>query len=81
MDNVHDLNDARRIKNIKKGIIVFEAQLSDLKKATALLAKYSEYRFFSITCHDLFQKQKEIAHELLKLRIRLEKYKEPLKNE
>jgi len=80
-DNVYDLNDARRIKNIHRGILVFEAQLSDLKKATNLMSKHSEYRFFSIMCHELVGKQKEIAQELLKLRVRLDKYKSSLNKE
>lgn len=80
-DNVVELNDYRRIKNIQKGIAVFEIQLSDLKKATTLLAKHAEYRFFSIACHELVGKQKEIAQELLKLRVRLDKYKAALNKE
>lgn len=80
-DNVYDINDARRIKNIEKGIKLFEIQLSDLKKATTLLAKHSEYRFFSIMCHELVAKQKEIAQELLKLRVRLDKYKTSINKE
>lgn len=80
-DNVFDINDARRIKNIQKGIVLFEQQLSDLKKATTLMAKHSEYRFFSIVCHELVGKQKEIAQELLKLRVRLDKYKNRDANE
>ena len=81
MDNIYDLNDMRRIKNIEKGIVLFELQLADLKKATTLLAKHSEYRFFSIMCHELVGKQKEIAQELLKLRVRLDKYKMSLNKE
>lgn len=81
MPNVSDLNDYRRVKNIQKGIVHFEVQLSDLKKATTILAKHSEYRFFSIACHELVAKQKEIAQELLKLRVRLDKYKSSLNKE
>ena len=79
--NVYDLNDVRRIKNIQKGIIHFESQLSDLKKATTILAKHSEYRFFSVMCHELVGKQKELAQELLKLRVRLDKYKASVNKE
>ena len=81
MPNISDLNDYRRIKNIQKGIVLFEIQLSDLKKATTLLAKHSEFRFFSIACHELVGKQKEIAQELLKLRVRLDKFKASLNKE
>lgn len=80
-DNVFDINDARRIKNIEKGIVLFEQQLADLKKATTLMAKHSEFRFFSIVCHELVGKQKELAQELLKLRVRLDKYKAALNKE
>lgn len=80
-ENVFELNDARRVRNIQRAIGDFEKQLSDLKKATAILAKHSEYRFFSIMCHELSGKQKEVAQELLKLRVRLDKYKESLKKE
>lgn len=80
-DNVYDINDMRRVKNIQKGILLFEQQLSDLKKATALLAKHAEYRFFSIACHELVGKQKEVAQELLKLRVRLDRYKASINKE
>ena len=79
IDNVLDINDARLIKNILRDIKVFESQLSDLKKATMILAKHTESqysdRFYNIMCHELVGKQKEVAQELLKLRVRLDKYK------
>lgn len=84
-NNVHDINDMRRIKGIEKGIESFEAQLSDLKKATTLMSKHTQSvysdRFYNIVCHELVAKQKQVAQELLKLRVRLDKCKSPMKEE
>ena len=75
MDNITDLNKMRRIRNMEKGIKLMEEQLKDLKAATKLLQKHVEYRFFSIACHEMVDKQKEISRDLLHLRIRYDKYK------
>lgn len=76
MENIIELNSMRRIRNMEKAVKIFEKQLADLKKATLLLAEHAEFRFFSITCHELVAEQKKIANELLKLRIRLQRVKE-----
>ena len=75
MENITDINKMRRIRNMEKGIKLMEEQLKDLKAATKLLQKHVEYRFFSIACHEMVAKQKEIARDLLQLRVRLDKYK------
>ena len=75
MSNITDINKMRRIRNMEKGISIMEEQLRDLKAATKLLQKHAEYRFFSIACHDMVAKQRDIARDLLQLRVRLDKYK------
>lgn len=79
-ENVYELNDIRRIRNMEKAVKIFERQLADLKKATLLLAEHADFRFFSIACHEMVAEQKKIASELLKLRIRLQKYKDKYEN-
>jgi len=81
MDNVSDLNDMRRIRNMEKAIVIYEKQILDLKTAKALLEPHVAFRFFSITCHALTEQQKETATELIKLRIRLDRAKNPAKFE
>lgn len=81
MDNVHDLNSMRRIKNLSRDIKTYEIQLADLKKSTTILDKHREFYFFSVTCHAMIEEQKKIAAELLRLRMRLDKAKNPSKYE
>ena len=81
MDNVHELNDIRRIRNMQKAIVIYEKQLADLKKVTTILSEHREFLFFSITVHALITEQKKIAAELIRLRLRLDKAKNPSKYE
>jgi hypothetical protein len=81
MDNISDLNSMRRIKNLCRDINTYEIQLADLKKSTTILQKHREFYFFSITCHAMIEEQKKIAAELLRLRFRLDKAKNPKKYE
>jgi predicted nucleic acid-binding Zn-ribbon protein len=80
-DNVFDLNDMRRIKGIEKAIKQFEKQIADIKQAKKILAAHTEYRFFSIMCHELTREQKELNNELMKLHMRLKRYKNPQQRE
>lgn len=75
IEPVTDLNDIRRIKNIEKQLKIYEKQLADLKKATTVLEGHREYLFFSITCSAMFEEQKKIATELIRLRVRLDRAK------
>lgn len=82
LDNkISDINDVRRLRNMEKTILMFERQLADLKKIKTILQKHVDFRFFSILCHDVIAKQKELAQELLKLRVRLDKYKSKNKDQ
>jgi hypothetical protein len=81
MDNVADLNDMRRVRNMEKAVKIYEKQLADLKKSTAILDPHREFLFFSITVHSMREEQKKIAAELLRLRLRLDKAKNPNKYE
>lgn len=74
-DNVFDINDMRRIRNMEKAVSIYEKQLSDLKKCAKLLQDHREFLFFSMTYHAIMEEQKKVAGELLKLRIRLDKVK------
>lgn len=76
-DNVFELNDMRRIRNMEKAVKIYEKQLADLKKATTILEPHRDFRFFSITCHAMVQEQRNIAAELLRLRVRLDRAKHP----
>jgi hypothetical protein len=76
-DNVTDLNDIRRLRNMEKGIAKYEKQLADLKKAHKVLEPHIDFRFFSITCHALREEQRTIAGELLRLKLRMDKIKYP----
>lgn len=81
MDNVVELNDMRRIRNMEKAVKMFEKQLADLKKAYVTLSPHTDFLFFSITCHAMREEQKKIATELLRLKLRLDKAKNPAKYE
>ncbi len=74
-NNVVDLNDMRRVKGIERAIVQFEKQIADIKAAKAILVRHTEYRFFSIMCHELMGEQRNLTQELLKLRMRLARYK------
>lgn len=80
-ENIVDINSVRRVRNMEKAVKVFENQLAALKKSTQLLAEHKDFRFFSITCHELAAETKKIAEDLIKLRIRLHKAKEQLQKE
>ena len=80
-DNVFDLNDMRRIKGIERAIKQFERQIADIKAAKKILAAHTEYRFFSIMCHELTREQKELNQELMKLHMRLKRYRNPQQEE
>lgn len=80
-DNVFELNDMRRIRGIERAIKQFEKQIADIKQAKSILAKHTEYRFFSIMCHELTREQKELNNELMKLHMRLKRYKNPEQKE
>lgn len=77
MENVVELNTMRRIRNMEKAIKIYEKQLADLKQVTTILRSHTEFLFFSITHHAVVQEQKKIAAELLRLRVRLDKAKNP----
>jgi hypothetical protein len=79
VDNLFDLNDMRRLRNMEKGLVKYERQLADIKAAIKLLSSHTEFRFFSITCHALREEQRNIASELLRLRIRMDRIKNPQK--
>ena len=79
--NVVDLNDMRRVRNMEKAVKMFERQLADLKKAHVTLNPHTDFLFFSITCHALKEEQKKVATELLRLKLRLDKAKNPAKYE
>jgi hypothetical protein len=81
MENVIELNDMRRIKNMEKTVKLFEKQLADIKKAHGILVPHVDFRFFSITCYALREEQKSLAAELLRLKLRLDKAKNPSKYE
>lgn len=81
MTNLYDLNDMRRVRNMEKAVGIYETQLSDLKKCTKILEPHREFRFFSITCFAMVEEQKKIAAELLRLRLRLDRVKNPAKYE
>lgn len=78
-ENITQLNDMRRVKNMEKAIKTFETQLADLKKAYKVLEPHREFMFFSVTCHALIIEQRTTATELLKLRVRLDRAKALLK--
>ena len=80
-DETIDINTARRVRNMEKAIKIFESQLAAIKKSLALLAEHREFRFFSIMCHELAAENKNVAGELLKMRVRLQKAKDELKRE
>ena len=80
-DNVFDLNDMRRIKGIERAIKQFERQIADIKAAKKILVAHTEYRFFSIMCHELTAEQKELNQELMKLHMRLKRYRNPQQEE
>jgi len=80
-DNVFDINDMRRVKGIEKAIKQFERQIADIKAAKSILAKHTEYRFFSIMCHELTNEQRNLNQELMKLHMRLKRYKNPQQQE
>jgi regulator of replication initiation timing len=65
----------RRIRGIEKAIKQFEKQIADIKAAKGILARHTEYRFFSIMCHELTAEQKNLRLELDKLNQRLDRYK------
>jgi hypothetical protein len=77
MDNVFELNDMRRVKNMEKSVKIYEKQLADLKQITTILKPHREFLFFSITHHAVYEEQKKIAQELLRLRVRLDRIKNP----
>jgi len=79
MDNVHDLNDVRRIRNIERDIKMYERQLADIKKTTTILEVHKEFYFFSVTCYAMQEEKKRIAAELVRLRLRLDRSKNPEK--
>ena len=81
MTNVTDLNDIRRVRNMEKAVGIYEKQLADLKSSTKILEPHREFRFFSITCFAMVEEQKKIAAELLRLRLRLDRAKNPVKYE
>lgn len=81
MENVFELNTMRRIKNIERAIVLYEKQLADLKKSTTILGTHVEFLFFSITVHAMREETKKIAAELLRLRLRLDKARNPTKYE
>lgn len=81
MENIVELNDMRRIRNMEKAIKTYEKQLADLKKSTTILDPHREFLFFSITVHAMREEQKKIAVELLRLRLRLDKARNPSKYE
>lgn len=74
-ENVVDINSMRRIRGIEKGIKDFEEQIADLRKCTKILSRHSDFRFYSIMCHELVGKEKELRYELKKLKDRLARYK------
>ena len=78
-DNTTDINIARRVKNMEKAVAIFENQLAAIKQSIALLSKHKDFRFFSIMCWELTAENKNIAGELLKMRVRLQKAKDELK--
>lgn len=81
MENVVELNDMRRVRNMERAIGIYEKQLADLKKSTTILDPHREFLFFSITVHAMREEQKKIAAELLRVRLRLDKAKNPSKYE
>ena len=81
MDNICDLNSMRRIKNLGRDIKTYEIQLADLKKSASILDPHREFFFFSVTVHAIREEQKKIGAELLRLRFRLDKAKNPNKYE
>lgn len=80
-ENLTDINVARRVKNMEKAVLIFENQLAAIKQSLNLLSKHRDFRFFSIMCHELAAENKNIAGELLKMRVRLQKAKDELKKE
>ena len=80
-DNVVDINDMRRIRGIEKAIKQFEKQIADIKQARKILEVHKEYRFFSIMCHELTGELRELNTELMKLHLRLKRYKNPEQKE
>lgn len=80
-ENLVDINTVRRVRNMEKAIKVFESQLAAIKKSLQLLAEHRDFRFFSIMCHELAAENKNIAGELLKMRVRLQKAKDELQKE
>ena len=78
-ENLVDINTIRRVRNMETAIKVFESQLAAIKKSLQLLAEHRDFRFFSIMCHELAAENKNIAGELLKMRVRLQKAKDELK--
>lgn len=78
-ENLTDINVARRVKNMEKAVLIFENQLAAIKQSLNLLSKHRDFRFFSIMCHELAAENKNIAGELLKMRVRLQKAKDELK--
>ena len=80
-ENLTDINIARRVKNMEKAVLIFENQLAAIKQSLNLLSKHRDFRFFSIMCHELAAENKNIAGELLKMRVRLQKAKDELKKE
>lgn len=78
-NEILDINLVRRVRNMEKAIKIFESQLAAIKKSLTLLAEHRDFRFFSIMCHELAAENKVIAGELLKMRVRLQKARDELK--
>lgn len=81
MENILDLEHARRVRNIQRDIKTFENQLGALKKSATLLEPHKDFYFFSVTCHAINEEKKKLAQELLRLRLRLDRAKNPSKYE